>query len=335
MDGSIIESDRGELEISGEERSLNLFRSMYYQMNAKPDSMSKVFAKNVIITRDDIVELNERVNKKIRMHYQSDGYIATITVSLTNREVINFECWEEFVAYEWVESNCINSIILKWNFNIRMPQYEYPQNHVLMVKLSNGLRPEEMLNFIFSGKVEDFEEIETNAFPVAARVDFIEPILGDELLNIVSEWIRGLHENMEDKNMLVLLLRKYRKKVAQYFNYVALLMIALLGMSIINNMIRNFQTDIISELSTSQFLFFFNAVVIFTFILIGASRLLNVLAHIIYEYLSQYGQGITFAITKGDKKRQEELKKMDQKKAKKIILNLIFSLIFNVFRLSN
>ncbi|MEZ3506842.1 MAG: hypothetical protein K1W10_07870, partial [Lachnospiraceae bacterium] len=56
-------------------------------------------------------------------------------------------------------------------------------------KISNGLRPEEMLNLIFSGKIEDFEEIETNTFPVAARVDFIEPILGDELLNIVSEWI--------------------------------------------------------------------------------------------------------------------------------------------------
>lgn len=56
-----------------------------------------------------------------------------------------------------------------------------------------------MLNLIFSGKVEDFEEIETNVFPVAARVDFIEPILGDELLNIVSEWIRGLRENRDKK----------------------------------------------------------------------------------------------------------------------------------------
>lgn len=198
-----VNLNKGELEVAQEEKNLALFRSMYYQMNAKPDSMSKVFSQKVIITREDIIDLNDRVNRKVRMHYQDDGYIATITVSLNNREVINFECWKEFLDYEWVEANCINSIILKWSFNVRMPQYEYPQNHVLMVKLSNGLRPEEMLNLIFSGKVEDFEEIETNAFPIAARVDFIEPILGDELLNIVSEWIRGLRENKDKKIRLL------------------------------------------------------------------------------------------------------------------------------------
>lgn len=325
-----IELNKGELAVSPEEKNLALFRSMYYQMNAKPDSMSKVFSQKIVITREDILDLNERVNRKIRMHYQDDGYIATVTVNLNNRQVINFQCWDEFKAYEWIESNCINSIILKWNFNIRMPQYEYPQNHVLMVKLSNGLRPEEMLNLIFSGKIEDFEEIETNTFPVAARVDFIEPILGDELLNIVSEWIRGLKENKDKKNPFILLLRKYRKRVAQYFNYFALIMLTCLGVSLINRLIHGFEVDKISDFSVDQFLIIFNTVVVFVFALFAALKILDGLAQRVYEYLTQYGQGFAFSITKGDQKRQEDIKEGDKAKAKKIVSNLIWSLIFNV-----
>lgn len=330
MQDNIIESNQGELVIPQEEKGLAFFRSMYYQMNAKPDSMSKVYSQKVVITREDIIDLNKRVNKKIRMHYQDDGYIATVTVSLNNREVINFECWDEFTLYEWSESNCINSVILKWNFNIRMPQYEYPQAHVLMVKLSNGLRPEEMLNLIFSGKIEDFEEIETNTFPVAARVDFIEPILGDELLNIVAEWVSGLKENNIKKNKLILLMRKYRKKVAQYFNYFAFIMCLFLNMAIFNQVVKSFGAKSIADYSTRQFLIMFNLFMILGIVLFALFKFLESMAQKVYGYLSEYGQLFTFAITKGDQKRQEEIKNRDEDNAKKIMLRFIFSLIFNV-----
>ena len=330
MQDGVINSNVGELVVPEAEKELALFRSMYYQMNAKPDSMSKVYSQKVLISREDIIDLNERVNRKIRMHYQDDGYIATVTVSLNNREVINFQCWEEFISYEWRESSSINSVILKWNFNIRMPQYEYPQAHVLMVKLSNGLRPEEMLNLIFSGKIEDFEEIETNTFPVAARVDFIEPIFGEELLNLVAEWISGLKENAKNKNKMILFMRKYRKRVAQYFNYFGFIMCIILNSSIFNLVMRNYGVDKISEYSTSQFLNLFNLFILLIFVLFVLFKFFEHTAQGVYDYLSQYGEVFTFSITKGDIKRQEELKNRNENNAKKIIFRLILSLIFNV-----
>ncbi|MEZ3507549.1 MAG: hypothetical protein K1W10_11515 [Lachnospiraceae bacterium] len=42
-----INSNKGELEVSPEEKSLALSKSMYYQINAKPDSMSKVLGKKL------------------------------------------------------------------------------------------------------------------------------------------------------------------------------------------------------------------------------------------------------------------------------------------------
>lgn len=201
---------------------------------------------------------------------------------------------------------------------------------MLMVKLSNGLRPEEMLNLIFSGKIEDFEEIETNTFPVAARVDFIEPILGDELLNIVADWVSGLKENNVKKNKVVLLMRKYRKRVAQYFNYFAFIMCIILSTSVFNQVVKGFEVDTIAEYSTNQFLTMFNLLVILGTVLFALLKLFESMAQKVYGYLSEYGQMFSFAITKGDQKRQQELKNRDEDNAKKIMARFMFSLIFNV-----
>ena len=328
---NIVSNKSGSaLTVPREERDLALYRSMYYQMNAKPDSMSKAYSQKVVITREDIIELNKRINKKIRMHYHDDGYIATVTVSLSNREVINFECWDEFTSYEWSESHCINSVILKWNFNIRMPQYDLPQAHVLMVKLSNGLRPEEILNLIFSGKIEDFVEIETDTFPVIARVDFIEPILGDELLNIVADWVEGLKNNDEKKNSLIMFMRKYRKRVADYFNYGAFIMCIILFVSVFDTLVKYIGSGNIREYTTEQFLTIFNCFIALCFILFVVYKALRGIARGVYKYLSQYGQRLTFSITKGDLKRREELRNKDEANAKKIIFRFVSSLIFNV-----
>ncbi len=208
-----------ELAVSDERKDLAIFKSIYYQMNAKPDSMSKAYSKKIVINKDDIIDLNRRINEKIRLNYQNDGYIATVTVSLKDRHVLTFKCWEEFLQHEWTETSCIIGISLQWNFNIRIPDCEKPQNHNLVVKLTNGLRPEEMLNFIFSGNIEDFDEIELNAFPVVARVDFIQTLLGEELINIVGNWVNGLNRNDDFKNPILMLMKKFRQKIALYFEH--------------------------------------------------------------------------------------------------------------------
>lgn len=79
MDNNIMNQ---ELAVTDESRELAIFKSAYYHLNAKPDSLSRAYPRKVIVTRDDILELNNRINNKILLNYQDDGYIATITVNL-------------------------------------------------------------------------------------------------------------------------------------------------------------------------------------------------------------------------------------------------------------
>ena len=88
-----------ELAVTDESRELAIFKSAYYQLNAKPDSLSRAYPRKVIITRDDIIDLNSRINKKISLNYQDDGYIATVTVYLKDKpEFENYKIMNDYCS---------------------------------------------------------------------------------------------------------------------------------------------------------------------------------------------------------------------------------------------
>lgn len=334
MKEEIVESkydSNDGLTLNNNEKQLNIFRTMYYQLNAKPDSISKVYTKNIIVTNEDIICLNEMIKDKITMHSkEEDGYIVTITVELQNKKVLDFDCWEKYLHHQWVENDCIRSIVIKWNFNVRMPQYELPQNHTIVVKISSGLKPEELLNLILSGKIEDSENIDTNAFPVYARVDFIETLLGEEILNIISGWVRGLKASKNNCSKTILLCRKYRKKVAQCFHYLTMLMIMILFVSTTNFILLPKDNMALEKINVYDFRVFMDFLIIVIVLLFGINKVLNKLAGAIYVKLEEYGRGFTFNITKGDTTKQNEILEKNKKNGTNVIIKIIFSFILDI-----
>ncbi len=324
------DDNQNEIAVAEEKQQLSIFKSVYYQMNAKPDSMSKAYSRKIIIDKDDIVELNNRVCEKINLNYEDDGFITSVTVDLKDRRVIVFKCWEEFIQHSWVETSSIMSISIQWNFNIRIPGYDLPQRHNLVVKLTNGLRPEEMLNLIFSGKIEDFDEVELNTFPVVARVDFIQALLGEELLNIVGEWVRGRKQNTASKNVVLLLMKKYRKRIAQYFEYVSFIMTFILTVGINTYYIRGLNIDKLSDLSMTEFNNLLILLATSVMVIFLLKKIFEKLAENVYDKLSEYGRVFIFNITRGDKNLQDKINSSDNNSGKMILVKFVFSLIFNI-----
>ena len=107
-------------------------------------------------------------------------------------------------------------------------------------------------------------------------------------------------------------------------------MMICLRVSVSNKLVYSFEVDRLADLTSKQFLTLFDWLVVLCVILFASLKILNNLARKIYEALSQYGQGFAFSITKGDKKRQDEIREYDAKTAKSIIARFIFSLIFNI-----
>jgi len=74
---------------------LDQFKSLYYLLNAKPDSQLRLLKESKVIGFDCIAELNEKVQQKLRTE-TLETTITTVTVVFKNKRVITFNNWLEF-----------------------------------------------------------------------------------------------------------------------------------------------------------------------------------------------------------------------------------------------
>ena len=156
-------------------------KSMLYEIFNKRDSLTKVYNKCAVISLNDIYDLKDRVLEKLSIHQNQN--VTSVSVGLSGGKNLNFGVWKEFELHEWRENQYIKHINIVFESLIQIPGQELPEKHTLVVKLTSGINPGELLNLIFTGKIEDVDEFEINAATIVARVDFINQVLGDELIS--------------------------------------------------------------------------------------------------------------------------------------------------------
>lgn len=318
------------MQISRQDIAIKDFKSVFYQLTAKPDSMTKVFQKDAVIELDDIRLLNERIVEKLKSHYNDAGFLITVHVKFSNGKIKTFSSWDAFDEHKWYESESINKIVISWEFNALLPQYTVPQKHTLTVKMSNSMRPEEMLNIIFTGNIEELEELDKNFFPVVARVDFIDRVLGDELLNIVSDWIKGLRDSRVEKSKSILFLKKNKAKLSSSLNFLTYMVMIVSSVILVDKYIETLGIITVSEMTSLQLISVINVIFVCAGVWIFAKRLVTAITDRIYELLNNYGDSCLFNITKGDVNRQDKMQKKEKHNRLSITINLTGTIILNI-----
>jgi hypothetical protein len=71
------------------------FKAMFYMFTGRPDSAFKSFYKPIVISKDDIIELNDSIQEKLR-NYSIDAAMTTVTITFENNKSIDFAIWDEF-----------------------------------------------------------------------------------------------------------------------------------------------------------------------------------------------------------------------------------------------
>lgn len=324
------QKDQNLMELMTNEEAYKNFKSFYYLLKATPDSVTKVFNKDAIINVSNICELNQRVVTKVRNHFEEKGFYVSVHVSFSNKKSIDFGSWYEFENRQWHESEKIVSVVITWSFLLKLPKYDFPQEHSLMVKMSSSLKPGEMLNLIFSGNIEDVEEIEHNFFPIVARVDFIDRDLGDEFINIVNTWVEGLELNSNKKSKIASFLCKNKMKVVLLTkNFFSVILLGL-GIILFNIEILKINVPTIGELTVTSFLSIFNLVFAFVVIFLLSKSISKFFARGILDNLDDFGKVHTFDITKGDRNEQKILKEANKKNISLIIAKSSLNVFLNI-----
>ena len=321
----------GELLTQEDSKRIKEFQALYYELNAKPDTTTKIFPDKVVVSLDDLCNLQEMVSEKLSLHRSEGKFGKTnVTVTTSKRKVHSFDDWTLFATHNWRIPEYIESVTLVWDFYIMVDGYENPQRHKLTVKISSGMKPEEVLSLLLSGKVEDIEDIEMQQAPIIAQMDFIENRLGQEFINIVTEWVGTLKKASHEKSKLMLKLKKHKKLVGYYFNYMLFLVVCftlLAGFSVLTN---SFGINNLSEISINNMNIMVNYTVIGFLICCIILNRGESTANKVYRKLSEYGEIFVFRITAGDELQYNSIKHVEGQKVFSVLVNLILSLIFNI-----
>lgn len=315
-----------------EERRIKEFKSLYYELNAKPDSTTKLYNDKVIVTKDDIERLDDLIREKMSFHVNEREFgISNVIVSTSKHKTYSFNDFKLFANHGWKNvAEYVSNITLSWDFFVKVEGYKRPQRHKLTVKITDGLKIEEALGLMFSGRIEDIQEIEEQQATIIAQMDFIESRLGQEFINIVGEWVDTLARAYTDKNKFVLFLKKHRKMVAYYFNYALSVIMSLLSLVGFNFYIGNLGMERMMDLELEHMQFITNYVVVSIMICFFIVNIGETVANKIFRILSEYGENFVFRITKGDENKYNKIAVEDRNGATKVLTSFIFSLILNI-----
>lgn len=322
--------DNSLMQVQPDEQFLKNYQAVYYAMNAKPDCIWKVFPKQSIIEMDDLHDLNRKITEKFKAHYEEAGFMINVTVAFSDRTSIDFNSWTTFESYDWTDKRVVDNIIIKWEYNAKLPQYQLPQKHTLVVRLANEISPEEMINLVVTGKLEEMKQIEQESCPIIARVDFINSILAEELINIVDEWQEGLASWENEEPAWFKGIRKFRRAIAYVVNYLTVLITILLSLKYLAKILTSLNVTTLGELKIETFKHILICGIILVFLCWIVDKVFGMVANIIFITLGNYKNCHTFNITKGDKNKCKQIKDKFKKSKFKVCLNLIFTLIFNV-----
>lgn len=222
--GSVKKAEAVVAKLSGGELEL-----LFQMFAAHPSSRTKVFTKPIFIERNDIVELNSCITRKLNTH-DIKGQITSLLINYIDADVQEFSAWDEFISHHWQEPECIEELVIKWDFLVRLENYSPPQRHTLTVRISAGMKLSKLLQMFSSGNSDDFNDADILTAPAFCRIDFMNEQISKELINEVSDWFKGRKKPLLMPNAYSWF-KKRRGKIAQFIHYSTLIIFCVLWAS--------------------------------------------------------------------------------------------------------
>lgn len=220
----IEKSKSTEVSVAGK-YSLEDVKSFFYLMNAKPDTSIQLLKGRKKISISDVRDLNERVQRKLENH-DLIGQIASINIVFEKGKIQDYATWAEFERETWhTINNKTEAISLIWDISIKLPKYENPQRHTLKVKIGQNVSPKDMFELVFNS--DNLNDIKEKTADGVVKVDFIDQIIANELIEKVVNWYDGLQKMKNDYGFQNIMQKNKRFIVGAFHNFTPIIILAL------------------------------------------------------------------------------------------------------------
>ena len=303
--------------------SKDAFRAMFYLFAGRPDSKTKLFKRKIVVTPEEIYDLNEQVIEKLKLH-SIDQIVATATLKIDKHDIMQFGTWAEFEHYNWKVADTTQEISVKWDFMIKLAEYAVAQRHTLTVKITGMPNPRDFLQLLFSNDSEE-DDFDGKMGVCVARVDFISHRLADELLEVVSKWNASLITPKISTSWFNEL-EKFDSFVASFIHLSVPCCFALLAYFGIEKFLP-LSNDV---LSPKHLIAGLRWLLVSSLVIYALSVVSKHLAQKCYTAINEFGSFTPFNLTNGDKNTAIEMQEKNKSKIKSFIINACLSLILDL-----
>jgi len=304
-------------------------RNLFYLFTGKPDSRIKIFQEPVQLSRNDIVELNDCISRKLATHH-IDAVVTTVKVGYEGSQLSEFGTWVEFASHHWQEPEVVEEVVVKWDFLVSVETFKAPQRHTLLVRVSRDLKPAKLFQMLGAGNADELDQLDMVAAPAFCRVDFINAQISKELINEVSDW----HKARRQPELIPSTwywFKQRRQVVAEIFDHWLLLSWVLVLSSAMYWVSETFFSG--SPRADIALIATFFAV----YTLRPIARLANKMAGRVFKSLASLeGSRVVFEFTSGDKRRISHLERDNKRQGRKFVyasawtigLNLLAAVLY-------
>lgn len=294
------------------EQAIQAASSVLALLHGKTDSICRLYNKDIIVRREDVLSLCHQMQEKLKLH-QVNTVTTSFDISLANKEILSFKSVTDFQTYDFsIISAPTRSINIKWDFFLQLEEYKVPQRHTITIRITANPNPSDFFKALLSGGLDDDSDFDIESSTMICKVDFINHVLAQELINVADKWNELCDDARQEKGKVRLFLYSKRVIIAKSYENLALLSFCALFALICKVLVSKQLLEMTIE----------NGI----FIIIGFMYLF----HLIKSWAHQSATKIhdkfrslleihIFSLTTGDKKESEHIKN-ESKYYKEVIL---------------
>ncbi|MBP6859034.1 MAG: hypothetical protein KBC69_00205 [Candidatus Magasanikbacteria bacterium] len=299
-------------------------KSFFYLTNGKLDSNIKIFKRKVFLNVQDIIDLNDLIQEKLKNH-NTVVSVASINISFNKNKMKQFGAWREFLESNWSIPEVVENITMIWDFLVKLPSYIQPQRHTLTVRISANTDFATILPALLTGKINEADTFELKSSPVVCQVDFINHLLSDELINIVDGWVSS-RKIAAVESRIKKWIQEHKKWFYNFISYSIPIFISAVSLGAIYGF-RKSTGDVLNV----DIMFWFMCWLLLSIVgFFGFVKISGAIAHFSYHAISEYGDFLVFNITNGDKNKQCEIDEANKNKFTKFLFGIVGSILINM-----
>lgn len=301
MSGEIIDAGgevgRGNVVVegrSGDHRvSVQLYQDIYNQITGKNEELLVFTKKPIRVDFEDIRQLDIKV-RQILEQFQVISLNAVFTIFFDKNQKETHSSIERFSMLNSATSSCTESVVIKYDFSIVLPQTARPQAYSISIRVINRITAKKKI-------IEEFPIAMPRGFAnmfitktCEIRIEYVDYMVARTISTAFNEWVDALDESPNSKYLKMA--RRFSHFIPGIFKNISLCVVSAIIYFLLPDLIGVGKSAAdISGFALLTFLFIF-----FSY------KASSALGGFVEESIDSSDEVSFIDITKGDKKQISE-----------------------------